>query len=169
MNPTGKKNIALSLRSVEEKDMKKLFLWRNHPEIRKYFFNNEPVVWDEHEKWFHDKINDPGSKIYIAIDKDRCIGTIRFENRGDIVKCSVMVDPDCIGHGYGTKIIALGTKKYLAQTQTSKGIIAEVRVDNIRSLKAFQKAGFITKYVTLAYSHRNGYFISQHESFEEME
>ena len=50
MNPAGKEKIALSLRSAEETDMKKLFLWRNHPEIRKNFFNTEPVVWDEHGK-----------------------------------------------------------------------------------------------------------------------
>ena len=121
------------------------------------------------EKWFRDKSNDPGSKIYMAFDKDHCVGTVRFENRGDIVKCSVMVNPDCIGKGFGPEIIVRGTRKFLAETKTTKGIIAEVKEDNIRSLKAFQKAGYITDYVTLAYGRENDCVIVEHDSFEEKE
>ncbi len=164
MSPKGKENILL--RAVEAGDIKKLFTWRNHPEIRKNFFNTAPVVWGEHEKWFREKIGDPDAKIYMAFDKDLCIGMVRFENRGDVVQCSVIVNPNYIGQGFGTKIIAMGTRKYLAETQTSKVIIAEVKVNNINSLEAFQKAGFKAKYVTLAYSRKENCFIKNHDSLE---
>ncbi len=167
MSPKVKEKILL--REIEAGDIKRLFTWRNHPEIRKNFFTTDPVVWGEHEKWFREKIADPDAKIYMAFDKDRCLGTVRFEKRGAVVQCSVMVNPDCIGQGFGTKIIAMGTRKYLAEMQTSKIIIAEVKVNNIPSLEAFQKAGFIAKYVTLAYDHKDECFITNHDSFEEKE
>ena len=42
----------LTIRNSEADDINNLFSWRNHPDIRKNFFDATPVSWETHEKWF---------------------------------------------------------------------------------------------------------------------
>ena len=47
------------------------------------------------------------------------------------------------GKGYGTKLLKQGCNKYLKKELTVKFIRAEIKKDNIASIKAFTKSGFI--------------------------
>ena len=143
----GLKNKALSFREVKRSDIDDLFRWRNHPDIRKNFFNTNPVSWAEHEKWFNDKLQDPQVVIYIAFDGENKIGSIRFEDKGSAVKVSVMLNPDFLGKGFGTEVIRLGTARFIKEKNPDKPIHAEIKKDNIASIKAFQKAGFEESHV----------------------
>ena len=69
----------IKLTKAEITDINDIFEWRNHPDIRKNFFNQELLSWDEHEKWFIAKLNDPDAAAYMAYYKKEKIGTIRFE------------------------------------------------------------------------------------------
>ena len=59
----------INLRKVEITDINEMFEWRNHPDIRKNFFNQEMISWDEHEKWFMAKLEDPDAAVYMAYYK----------------------------------------------------------------------------------------------------
>lgn len=142
----------LSLRNIEPSDINDLFRWRNHSETRKNSFNKNAVSWNEHERWFKAKSNDPCTTIFIACYKEEKIGSIRFENKGDVVKTSVMLNPDFLGKGFGPNVIKIGTKKFISEKRHGKPIIAEIKKDNISSLKAFQKAGFKESHLTFVYN-----------------
>lgn len=144
-------NVDIKLRAIEPHDIDKLFEWRNHPDVRSKSFNTDPVNRVEHEKWFNAKINDPDTMIYVAYCGKNDIGSIRFENKGDAVKVSVMLNPSFVGKGFGAEIIRLAVEKFLSGKKSNKGIIAEIKKDNIASIKAFQKAGFKESYLTLEY------------------
>jgi RimJ/RimL family protein N-acetyltransferase len=108
---------------------------------------------DEHEKWFKTKIKDSYTSIYIACSGKDKVGSIRFEDKGEAVKVNVMLNPDFLGKGLGSKIIKLGTEKFIKQRHGDKQIIAEIKRDNIASIKAFQKAGFEESHLTLVYRY----------------
>ncbi|MGA1870291.1 MAG: GNAT family N-acetyltransferase [bacterium] len=139
------------LRHVGPGDSKDLFHWRNNPDVRKNFFNSEPLAWDEHEKWFHTQLKDPKTVAYMAYKKENKIGTIRFEDHGSSIKVSVMVNPAWIGKGFGTDLIERGVALYRSEKKNMKPIVAEIKIENKASVKAFQKAGFKESFVTYVF------------------
>jgi RimJ/RimL family protein N-acetyltransferase len=142
----------LRLRNVEGSDMGDLLKWRNHPVIRENSFSTNAISLNEHERWFKKKIKDPSSKIYIACCGDGKIGMIRFDDYGDVIKVSVMLNPDFLGKGLGSEVIRLGTKRFMSEKRPCKPIIAEIKKGNITSIKAFQKAAFKESHSTFVYT-----------------
>jgi RimJ/RimL family protein N-acetyltransferase len=133
----------ISLREAGIEDCGDLFKWRNHPEIRKYFFDSEEVGYDLHEKWFKEKIKDSGTKIYIAVKEDRKIGVIRFEFlNNDTVTVSVNLNPEYFYRGLGKKIIIAGTNKFISESAGKYRVLARMKKENTYSIGAFSKAGY---------------------------
>jgi len=132
----------INLRKVEITDINDMFEWRNHPDIRKNFFNQELLSWDEHEKWFIAKLKDPDAAVYMAYYKKEKIGTIRFEANESAIKTSVMLNPLFLGKGLGSQVIKMGVKRFIMEKNPDMQIIAEIKKDNVASIKAFEKAGF---------------------------
>ena len=136
----GEKEITL--RNAADQDSGFLWSWRNHPRIRKNFFDPDPVSWNDHKRWFDLKMKDPNVKIYIAQIEDERIGVIRFKSQDSCISVSVNLNPNFLGKGLGHKVIELGTDKVLKAAKGSKPVIAEIKEKNIISQKAFAKAGY---------------------------
>lgn len=147
------KKTELKFRPVESDDINDLFEWRNHQEVRKNSFSSKPLSWDEHEKWFKVKLKDPGTVIYMVYTEGEKVGSIRFEEKGDAIKVSVMLNPDFFGKGLGAEIIKSGTEKFIREKKCKKPVIAEIKKDNIASIKAFEKAGFLESHITFIYGN----------------
>lgn len=143
--------IELAFREVREEDIRDLFSWRNHPETRRQSFSTEAVTWDEHRAWFADKINDPNTSIYIVSQNRIKIGSVRFERNIESVRISVMLNPDFIGKRLGAAVIVQSTKKYIQDRNPGVPIIAEIKKENIASIKAFTKAGFAESQTVFIY------------------
>jgi len=132
------------LRATEDDGMY-ILNWRNDPAVRGNFFDSKSISLRQHMQWYKEKLHDPDTAIYIAWDDKNRIGVIRFEKKKGAVMVSVNVAPDLIGKGYGSEIIRLGTERYYAETKEEAPVIAEIKVGNIASQKAFQKAGYCRK------------------------
>ena len=132
-------------------DINDIFEWRNHPDIRKNSFNQELLSWEEHEKWFMARLNDPDATVYMAYRRKEKIGTIRFEANESAIKTSVMLNPLFLGKGLGSKVIKLGVERFIMEKKPDMQIIAEIKKDNFTSIKAFTKAGFKEKHLTFVY------------------
>ena len=141
----------LKLRDVEDGDCRDLYEWRNHPLVRKNSFNTDVVSFDKHQKWFKKKKRSSETTIYIGCYEGRKAGVIRFEDEMGDVKVNVMLNPDYIGKGFGTRLIALGVKKFKQEKKTGKAIIAEIKESNDASKKAFEKAGFKKSHLTYVF------------------
>lgn len=138
------------LRRVNKNDCRDLWLWRNHPEIRKYSFSQEALRYKDHNDWFDKKLKDKKVKMYIAENRKKGkIGQIRFESNSTQQACiNVNLNPKFFNKGLGGKIIEVASKKFMADNPKVKEIIAEILRGNIISIKAFRKAGYI-------FSHSN--------------
>lgn len=147
---------GLRIRALEDDDINDLFKWRNHPEVRKKSFNTLILSWNEHERWFKVKKEDPNTKIYLACRNEQKIGSIRFEDRGEAIKVSVMLNPDFLGKGLGSEVIKLGTERFIEEENSDKPIHAEIKKDNIASFKAFQKAGYRESHVVYIWKGNDG-------------
>lgn len=141
----------LKFRDVEDGDCKDLYDWRNHPIVRKNSFNMSAFSFDEHQNWFKGKRQSAGTTIYIGCCQDHKVGAIRFEDEKDGIKVNVMLNPEYIGKGLGVRLIESGVKKFKEQNKTDKAIIAEIKEDNVASIKAFERAGFKKSHLTYVF------------------
>ena len=144
----------INLRKAEIADANEIFEWRNHPDIRKSSFNQELLSWEEHEKWFMAKLKNPDTTAYMAYYGEKKVGTIRFESKESVIKTSVMLNPDFLSKGFGSKVIKLGVEKFIREKRPSKSLIAEIKKDNVASAKAFKKAGYKESHVTYSYDFK---------------
>ena len=125
-----------------DEDMRDIWEWRNHPDIRRCFFNTVPVSWEEHQQWFHQKVSDPLSRIYVARSAEGAkIGVIRFEPEGDGAQVSVHLNPAFLGHGLGAGVIRAGTERFQTDVRPQR-VVAKIIKGNAASMKAFAKAGY---------------------------
>ena len=126
---------------AEDDDMRDVWEWRNHLEVRRNSFNTAVVSWEGHQQWFKQRRADPRCRIYIARRSGDKIGVIRFEPDGDHMLVSVHLNPAYLGQGLGARVIRAGTQHFLAEKGTQM-IIARIIKGNEASVKAFAKAGY---------------------------
>ncbi len=133
----------MKIRDAVSDDARMLFDWANETEVRKHAFSSKPLEWESHKQWFETRLSDSDSKIYIALsDEGEALGQIRFD-RIDTATAEVDVHTKSglRGKGVGSQIIALATEHVLQQTDISE-VYAVVKLENVKSRRAFEKAGF---------------------------
>jgi UDP-2,4-diacetamido-2,4,6-trideoxy-beta-L-altropyranose hydrolase len=132
----------LHLRKAEPGDSRRLWEWANDPVARSHSFNTDPIPWEEHQVWFHERLNDQDSCIYLAeLPDGESVGTIRFQAMADHAVVSVTIDGDFRGLGFGAEVIRRGCLQYRG-SHSDLPIRALIKPDNPASKLAFTKAGF---------------------------
>jgi UDP-2,4-diacetamido-2,4,6-trideoxy-beta-L-altropyranose hydrolase len=130
------------LRFAEKEDCKNIYGWRNNTRMREIAFNSDEIPFEEHEKWFYEAIKNPNRNIFIIMDENfNDIGTIRFDKKGKHALVNIIIGWDFVGKGYGSLGIMRGSIDYLNNFEVGY-IIAEIKKDNLASIKAFEKAGY---------------------------
>ena len=131
--------MEIGIREATIKDAKILFDWANDTETRQNSFNSVIIDWNNHIKWFKNKLNDPACKIYILYSNEKPVGVVRFEvNETTIV--GVTVAPNYRGMGLGSEILKIARNTFWKNNTDS--ILAYIKKGNIASQRIFEKAGF---------------------------
>jgi RimJ/RimL family protein N-acetyltransferase len=149
----SKINYPLVIRRASENDLHITFDWASNKIIRKYAIQKGDIVFEEHKKWFLNKINVDNCVYFIAEVNKIPIGSIRFDiNNNNEALLSFLLEPTFHGKGYGKKILEKGCEELLNIRQLTK-IEGVVSIENIPSLKTFKSLGFnqvaeIDSYIT---------------------
>ena len=134
----------ITIRQATEQDCHDLWVWRNHPEVRKWYFCKEGVTYNDHRRWFANKLRDPSTRIYIAQDALGVkVGQARFDTKEGSTCISVSLSPLQFGKGLGSRLIKAATEMFLDQEPAVREVIAQVIENNTASRKAFTKAGYV--------------------------
>jgi RimJ/RimL family protein N-acetyltransferase len=134
--------VPLFLREVNQEDCRFIYDLRNNPVARRASRNTGEISYDEHKNWFSSALKDSTKKIYIAVTLAERIGQIRFDKQGEEAEVSITVDPNKFGKGYGSRILALGDRRYFDEEKEIIALCAEIRKDNPSSLRIFEKEGY---------------------------
>jgi UDP-4-amino-4,6-dideoxy-N-acetyl-beta-L-altrosamine N-acetyltransferase len=59
-------------------DLQTLLIWRNHPDIRRFMFNQHEIKFEEHQAWFQRVSNDKTRCILIVEENRQPIGFVQF-------------------------------------------------------------------------------------------
>lgn len=133
----------IRLRPAEGADCLTIWHWANDPDTRAASFDSQPIPWDRHQAWFAAETTAADTLFLVARDAEGDpIGQVRFNRHGLTAVTSISVDRQYRGRGYGSRLIRQAA---LAAFQRWPGIAeleAEVKTSNMRSLRAFERAGF---------------------------
>jgi RimJ/RimL family protein N-acetyltransferase len=135
--------MGFELIPVTEEHCDLLFKWANDETVRKNAFNIRKISYEEHKKWFKNKIESPNTFIYICyINKEIPIGQIRIDIEDGIGIIDYSIDKEYRGQGYGTKLLEEIVKKLKNEDKGIIMLVGKVKMENIPSQRAFEKAGY---------------------------
>lgn len=61
----------------------------------------------------------------MASYEEEKIGMVRFDDKGDAIKVSVMLNPDFFCKGLGSEVIRLGTERFMHERKPSKPVLLQ--------------------------------------------
>lgn len=137
-------------RNVKEADRELLFTWANDAETRRQSFSSAPITWDEHAAWFARTQADTDNPHWILMvcdeesDDAQPAGVLRLTEDPDSAayRISYSIAPAWRGHGLGSLLLTLAKRWTAALCLTCTELYGEVKVENIASVRCFEKAGY---------------------------
>jgi RimJ/RimL family protein N-acetyltransferase len=126
---------GLNLRPATLEDAETLFEWRNDPQVRAASHNQDEISFESHLAWLESSLTNPDRKLYIAEEDGVRVGTVRADLVEGAYALSWTVSPEWRGKGIGRRMVSLLVE------QIKEPIQAEVKVENLASIKIAQTAG----------------------------
>lgn len=138
-NKKNTKLINFAELSLDEKKM--VLAWRNHPDIKKWMYNQDNIKLDDHLS-FIESLKQSDDKLYFLAKQDNeNIGVIDFTQitQKESVHMGLYVNPSVFGKG---KILINEIINYSFNILKVKKIIAEVFVENKKAHEVYIKFNF---------------------------
>jgi len=130
------------IRRAKKEDSKRIWQIRNHPLNRKQSHNQEEITFDSHDKWFIDKyFKNKDNYCFVLQENNKVIGYCRFDLDNNAYIVSIALDPDYHGKGFGSKLLKKSLKE-IKKIKKDAVIFAEVKKENIPSIKLFERCNF---------------------------
>ncbi len=132
----------IGLRAARPDDSERVRQLNNDPGVRAVSRNAAPIMTDQHQRWFLERLIDSATAIYMIVDESgSSIGVIRLEHRGSHSEVSLAIDRDERGRGVGRAAIRAAVALSSARWPglPAHAWIAE---DNVASRRCFEAAGF---------------------------
>lgn len=131
----------IELRLATDDDASLLFEWANDAETRRMSFSTDPIPWDTHVAWLAKKVADPTCRFFVGVEDGAPVGFVRFDAKADDTAIiSLAVAPSQRGNRLATPLIEAGLA---AMPDVIAIVEAEIKHENARSMRAFERAGFV--------------------------
>nr|WP_242825602.1 GNAT family N-acetyltransferase [Clostridium botulinum] len=118
-----------------------IYEWSNDDEVRKNSFNSDKIIYEEHAKWYLNKLRDSNCCIYLLADANKSIGIVRIERKQNKNVISYSIAKEFRGKGYGYKIL-LKLEEELIKEYKEIVLTGYVKEENISSIKIFKKLNY---------------------------
>ena len=133
----------ISIRNANESDVNDVFIWRNDRFSRENFFNQEPVEFASHFRWYLRAIENPDVFLFIGLLESRKIGICRFSIKRENISAEVSINLNPIfrGKNLSKMFLQISIEKLLGNNNIP--LLAKIKNTNVRSEKIFEKSGFL--------------------------
>jgi RimJ/RimL family protein N-acetyltransferase len=132
----------ITFRFADINDAKLYFDWANDTTVRKNSYQKDPISFENHIKWFTNKLNSPDCFFYLFLAEGSVpAGQVRIDKSGDEIIIGISIDEKFRGKHLGSEMLIQASDDYLMKFPEAV-ISAYIKEDNISSIKAFEKAGF---------------------------
>jgi RimJ/RimL family protein N-acetyltransferase len=104
-------------------------------------FNSQPINFDDHSKWYDDKLKNKNSLYLIGEIGMSPIGVVRFDkDKNGKTIVGVLIEKNYRGRNLAIPFLKLACSEY--QKFNKSEIFAYIKKNNIASIRSFEKAGF---------------------------
>jgi UDP-2,4-diacetamido-2,4,6-trideoxy-beta-L-altropyranose hydrolase len=134
--------MQFSMRKAVSEDVDLYFNWANNEDVRQNAVSSDPIIFDNHQRWFSSRINSQTTKLYVGLWKGTPVGQVRFDLHDNTWEIDYSVDPKYRNMGLGELLIRKGMCELLNEIQTDSTIVGLVKHQNIPSAEVFKKMHF---------------------------
>ncbi|MBS4028928.1 MAG: UDP-2,4-diacetamido-2,4,6-trideoxy-beta-L-altropyranose hydrolase [Ignavibacteriales bacterium] len=132
-----------SIRKATFDDCKTIFDLSNEEYVRKNSIHQNPISWNEHIQWFHNRLNDLNYELWVILAEDNSfIGQVKFQIHANRAVVSISLVARFRGRGYSSRILEKASSKLFAERSNINTIDAYIKPNNIPSVKSFERNGF---------------------------
>jgi UDP-2,4-diacetamido-2,4,6-trideoxy-beta-L-altropyranose hydrolase len=131
----------IPLRKATREDSYQLWRLANDIEVRRNSFNPEPIQYEQHLRWFEEKLKSSSSIIYVLDVSGVLLAQVRYDRKDEIAEIDYAVIPGFRGKSLGTRILEVTWENASRELEVS-GVKGIVKQDNKASSFSFLKAGF---------------------------
>jgi RimJ/RimL family protein N-acetyltransferase len=133
---------SIKFRMAAKEDAILYFNWANDVEVRKNSFITNKISYEEHVKWFNNKLVSEKCFFYLFSNIEGIpVGQVRIESYDEETVIGISLDRAFRGKSIGGKMLKMATTDYLDRHPTGK-ISAYIKCENISSYKSFIAADF---------------------------
>ena len=145
------------VRPVDYRDVHDIFEMSNEDEVRQNSFNHSKIRFEDHEKWFKSKIEDPDD-IFLAVTiEDNVAGQVRFDLDGDSATVSISINKEFRELGLGKNFLQKAMDYLKVNSPQIRIVKAYIKENNQKSLKLFERMDF---------KYNKNSFIKNQKAFE---
>jgi UDP-2,4-diacetamido-2,4,6-trideoxy-beta-L-altropyranose hydrolase len=131
------------LRKATNEDAEQIFSWRNDPKTREFFFDSKPIRWEHHVQWLNETLQREDKYLLIGEVNGQPAGVLRFDTHEAVAKISIYLVPNLHDKGLGGVLLEAGCCWIRDHLPKMKKIQANVLIKNHKSIKLFEKSGFL--------------------------
>jgi spore coat polysaccharide biosynthesis predicted glycosyltransferase SpsG/ribosomal protein S18 acetylase RimI-like enzyme len=131
---------GVKVRRATLADARRLWLWRNDPQVRAASIQSGRISFEGHVRWLEDALRDPARLLLIGWNGAGELGQIRFDRHGSEADVSISVAPEHRGT-VGGLLLRAGIR-HIRRKWPTPMIRARVKVENQSSQRLFERAGF---------------------------
>mgnify|MGYP006177232489 CR=1 FL=1 len=133
----------VKLRKATSEDAEQIFSWRNDSKIREHFLDSKPISWERHVQWLNETLQKEDKFLLIGEMKGQPIGVLRFDTLNTVAEISIYLVPSRHDKGLGSSLLEAGCRWVQDYLPRIKKIQAHILTKNQKSMKVFEKEGFI--------------------------
>jgi RimJ/RimL family protein N-acetyltransferase len=137
--------MSIRLRPATLADARTVFTWRNDPWIVSLSASRATVGWEEHIAWYERVIHGDHLLHIIESDEGAGMGCVRLDRSGAEAVVTIYLLRPFVGKGIGVLALRQSCAEAFAHWPALRRIRALIRPDNVPSLRAFAKAGFVNE------------------------
>ncbi len=116
---------------------------RNDEDSMRFSSTERTVTWEEHSKWFSEFLNNDRCSLYVVEISDQRVGVVRFEiKQNNVAVISIDIASKYRNKGFGLNVLNNALDKHHSVYGCNE-YLAYIYPFNIRSIKLFEKAGFV--------------------------
>ncbi|MFM9983978.1 MAG: UDP-2,4-diacetamido-2,4,6-trideoxy-beta-L-altropyranose hydrolase [Flavobacteriales bacterium] len=132
----------MSVRTARVSDLMLYYDWVNDTGVRANSFDSSAILLENHSNWFLNSLRSDSTVMFLFLMQNKPIGQVRFILEDDVALVNFSIDKLHRGLGLSSPIIHQAIEYLRSMCPQIQTIRAEVKPENIASVKAFEKNNF---------------------------
>jgi RimJ/RimL family protein N-acetyltransferase len=134
--------MEFSIRKATAGDVELYLDWANQPDVRLNAINSDPIIPENHRKWFASRIQSETTKLFVGEWNGIPVGQIRFDLHNQAWEIDYSVDANHRNMGIGELLIRKGMQELLLEIGENLLVKGLVKLNNLPSAEVFKKMHF---------------------------